>query len=44
MVSVTGSVTWGSHSPYVIGMDPDPRRQQDEWHTIATGLKEPQKR
>ncbi len=32
MVSVTGSVTWISHSPSVIGMKPDPRRQRDERH------------
>ena len=32
MVSVTGSVTWTSHSPSVIGMNPDPRRQRDERH------------
>ena len=32
MVSVTGSVTWISHSPSVIGMKPDPRRQHDEKH------------
>ncbi len=32
MVSVTGSVTWISHSSSVIGMDPDPRRQRDERH------------
>ena len=32
MVSVTGSVTWISHSPSVIGMNPDPRRQRDERH------------
>ena len=30
MVSVTGSVTWISHSPSVIGMNPDPRRRRDE--------------
>ena len=32
MVSVTGSVTWISHSSSVIGIDPDPRRQRDERH------------
>ena len=32
MVSVTGSVTWISHSSSVIAMDPDPRRQRDERH------------
>ena len=32
LVSVTGSVTWISHSPSVIGMNPDPRRQRDERH------------
>ena len=32
MVSVTGSVTWTSHSPSVIGMNPDPRRRRDERH------------
>ena len=30
MVSVTGSVTWISHSSSVIGMYSDPRRQRDE--------------
>ena len=32
MVSVTGSVTWASHSPSVIGKNQDPRRQRDERH------------
>ena len=32
MVSVTGSVTWISHSLSVIGMNPDTRRQRDERH------------
>ena len=32
MVSVTGSVTWISHCPSVIGMNPDTRRQRDERH------------
>ena len=32
MVSVTGSVTWISHSPSVIGLNPNPRRQTDERH------------
>jgi hypothetical protein len=32
MVSVTGSVTWISHSSSVIDMNPNPRRQWDELH------------
>ena len=44
MVSVTGSVTWISHSPSVICMNPNPRRQGMNGTPIATGRKEPQKR
>ena len=42
MVSVTGSVTWISHSPSVIGMNPDPRRQRDERHAHRYVRKGPQ--
>ena len=41
MVSVTGSVTWISHSSSVIGKNPDPRRQRDEKHANRYRRKEP---
>ena len=41
MVSVTGSVTWISHSPSVIGMNPDPRRQMNEKHAHRNRRKGP---
>ena len=41
MVSVTSSVTWISHSPSVIGMNPDPRRQMNEKHAHRNRRKGP---
>ena len=39
MVSVTGSVTWISHSSSVIGMYVYPWRERDEQHDSDTGWK-----
>ena len=44
MVSVTGSVTWISHSSSVIGKNPDPRRQRDERHARRSAGKDRGKR